>query len=230
MTKKLILLVLTVLGTFAAKAQTQQGNQLLGGFLNLNTEKTNYVNRATGYDVYGNTNYYPYTATSKTNAFGIGPVYSYFVANNLDLGVTLGYNASKESVGVDVNNAPMNTYGKAHSYAASVYLRRYFLYNDKIGIRTGPFASYGYTKNEVDYDANPSANTFGDEKTLTAGIGVDLVYFPTRRLGLASSLGSLSYQHDDNSLNVNSHYKTNSFGLNLATTSLTFSMFYVFGK
>jgi Leu/Phe-tRNA-protein transferase len=74
MKKFLILFLLAIGGTFSVEAQTQKGDQLLGGSLGVSTgsSTTDFVN-----------NQYLSNNTSKTNNFSIGPSYSYFVANNL---------------------------------------------------------------------------------------------------------------------------------------------------
>ena len=137
MYKKTSFIILALLGAFTVNAQTQKGNQLLGGSIFFSTSKNTN-------DYFVNPDYqYNVSNERKFTGFSIGPSYSYFVANNLDLGVNAGYNTSKITYTYpsgNINNQPGEA--KTNGYSASVYLRKYYLYNNKIGIRTGPFAQY----------------------------------------------------------------------------------------
>jgi hypothetical protein len=222
---KIFLSVAVLLVAATAQAQTQKGNQLLGGLLNLTIGK----GTTTEYD--GITGSTPTTSNNKLNTFGIGPSYSYFIADNLDLGANAGYSSQKQSsnyvgVGTDAE--------KQKGYNYSVYLRRYFLFENKVGFRIGPYANYQYLKSS----AGNAASVTGLEKTTNkdfgAGIGFDFVYFASHHLGLAATLGTLSYSHvlysqfQDDHLIVED--KDHSFGLNLANSNLALSVFYSFGK
>ncbi|MDB5110206.1 MAG: hypothetical protein JWR67_1320 [Mucilaginibacter sp.] len=219
MKKTLILILIAIGGTFSVKAQTQKGNQLLGGFLGFSTGSgtNNYTNGQNG------TN-----STDKTSSFSIGPSYSYFIANNLDLGASIGYTDQKTNYSYlrpPASNAPL-VYD-SRSFASSIYLRKYFLYNGKIGIRTGPYAQYFFTKSDQNY-IDPASNYNYQIRSINAGLGLDLVYFPTKKLGLSSSIGSLAYNHStSNQTYVQT--KSDSFALNLSS-AVNLSIFYSFGK
>ena len=89
MNKKLTLIILTFITCFTVKAQTQKGNQLLGGSIGfgITNDNSDYVS-------YNNTSY-NYSYKSKDIAFFAGPVYSYFIADNLDLGTSVNYGTEK---------------------------------------------------------------------------------------------------------------------------------------
>jgi len=224
MYKKTSFIILALLGAFTVNAQTQKGNQLLGGSIFFSTSKNTN-------DYFVNPDY-QYNASNerKFTGFSIGPSYSYFVANNLDLGFNAGYNTSKITYTYpsgNINNQPGEA--KTNGYSASVYLRKYYLYNNKIGIRTGPFAQYSYSRQKEKYaNPNPYNNEY-DKKDFGAGLGLDLVFFPTRHLGFSTTIGTLAYSHSDRE-QYNNHYKDDSFNLSLATSGLTLSAFYAFGK
>jgi len=66
--------------------------------------------------------------------------------------------------------------------------------------------------------------------TVSGGILLDFVYFPYKKVGLAASMGSLNYTHND--IKETSYgYKstTNTFGFNFFS-GVNFSVFYSFGK
>lgn len=224
MNKKICFVILALLGAFSVNAQTQKGNQLLGGNIYLSTIKNTN-------DYFSNP-FYSYSAsnTSRTNALGIGPTYSYFIANNLDLGATVGYSTVKTTYTFllgNVNNQPSEI--KTNAYSASVFLRKYYLYNNKIGIRTGPFAQYSQAKTREKYDRPVDTNGNYTNKEFSAGLGLDVVFFPTKHLGFATRIGSLSYSHGKRD-QYNAQYKDDRFSLDLATSGLTLSAFYAFSK
>jgi long-subunit fatty acid transport protein len=224
MNKFLSLLIVLFISSLAAQAQTQKGNQLLGGLLSFSTGK----GTTTQYDPSGNGA--ATVSSNKISSFGIGPSYSYFVADNLDLGVNAGYSTAKQtsdfkSLGNDID--------KQTGYNYAVYLRKYFLFDNKVGFRVGPYVSYQHMKSARDYQLTESDNEESLEKIFNAGIGLDFVYFPTRRIGLAASLGNLSYervhyiQSSDNQ--INEEQKNHAVGFNLAS-GVALSVYYSFGK
>lgn len=221
MYKFIILIAILFCVSTMAKAQTQQGNQLLGGYVRLSLANSSSTGASTTY-LY--TNGY----TSDAHTYGFGPSYSYFVADNLDLGATVGYARSKQEFSNLPYGAPyvLSSY-ESKSFGSSVYLRKYFLFAEKIGFRTGPFVSFYYADQTDSYTSAPNQAT--SDHTLSAGLNLDLVYFPTRRLGFATSLGSLAYTHDIYNQDGN-RINTNNLGLSFITSGLTASAFYVFGK
>lgn len=112
--------LVAVLCSVAAKAQTKQGDQLLGGSILLRT-----INGTQDYNSpVNNSNNYSGNVSDKS--FGIGPTYSYFVANKLDLGLSASYFVDKQT-GTYVPSTYQLTLSRSHSYFASVFLRKYFL-------------------------------------------------------------------------------------------------------
>jgi hypothetical protein len=229
MYKKIILMLLALsCAATTLKAQTEKGSQLLGGGLGVSQGKsTNEYGSGVGYNSYSYTN--------KTTSFSIGPNYSYFVAKNLDLGGSVGYTYqnSKFTDNVNQTNTPDNV--KIQSLSVSVYLRKYFLYDNKIGIRTGPYATFQRNTTTNSLSTIPAGSYipyYESQKGNSAGGGLalDFVYFPYKKLGLAASMGSLSYNHYDSS-NDQDGYKTRSNSVNLSVFSgVNFSVFYAFGK
>src|SRR5258707_7457431 len=117
----------------AVNAQNQKGNQTLGIGLafGVNGGSYNYLS--------GNPGSLDYT-TSSASYFSTNPGYSYFVSNNLDIGVSVGFGNGTSNY----NDRTANQVTKQNNknYYGSMYLRKYFLYNNKICIRTGPYIAY----------------------------------------------------------------------------------------
>jgi hypothetical protein len=224
MNKKIILMMLALSSTLVLKAQTEKGNQLLGGYVGFST--------SSGNDVSGNSASITTTDTKFTR-YNVGPNYSYFIAKNLDLGLALSYDHQKSTSTDAINNQYFES--KYQSATGMVYLRKYILYENKIGIRTGPYASYSYgwqNTNNSTLISNGSGTTLQKDWSYGAGVGLDIVYFPVKKLGLSSAIGGLSYGHGkdrSNSYGNISNTDSNTFGFSLAST-VNFSIFYVFGK
>jgi long-subunit fatty acid transport protein len=210
MYKKLLLAFVSIIAIQTAKAQTEKGSQMLGASFGFSTfsSDTKALNP--------NDNTYGSNVHGKTKSYNIAPSYSYFIADKLDLGVDVGFGSSNQKFS-DIQTQ------KSHSFNTSVYLRKYFLYDNKIGIRTGPFLSYESTDQEYSY--NPVIKNHYD--IYGGGIGLDFIYFPVKRLGLAARLGSANYFHQRS--DENTQGTSNSFNLAFVN-SLSLSVNYVFGK
>lgn len=223
MYKKHILLLAAIFGTLALKAQTNKGDQFIGG-------STNFVNtNETTQYFQPNTSLIDYTQTQKTKLFSIGPAYSYFIANNLDVAINTGYSHQKTIYTYTNSNQPYNprVADNGNDAYVNLSLRKYFLYDNKIGIRAGLLAEYEYFNVTTSYQnqaLNP--NDYYNVKFWGSGLTFDLVYLPYKRLGLASRIGFLGYNHQDNMQNY-SHDTTNTFGW-VVNSGLNLSVFYCF--
>jgi hypothetical protein len=217
MNKNLTILLLALLSGFALHAQTQKGSQLLGGSL--------AVSHTSSTGTYFNPQTNLLEATGgKVNAFTVGPSYAYFIADNLSLGGSLGYNhANTDSFTADRTDE-LNSSG----YFASISLMKYYLFEKTIGVRTGPYAQYNkstgkFTSSDAFYNNNKQ-----EYKNFAAGISLDFVYFPVKKIGLVASIGGLSYAENK----VEEQYNTNkqsSIAFSIFN-SPSFSIYYAFGK
>ena len=219
MKKTFILTFALLLAFVVSHAQTEKGTQTVG--LNLHFPQSD----SKGVWI----NPFDQSSTSNDNHlnyFGIGPTYSYFIANNLDLGADLNYSNLSESY--PPTNSPIAQSNK--SYGGSVFLRKYFMYKDKIGLRVGPSLSYTRT-NQVTTYAPQQAFYNENSKTNTWDIGAQaaLVYYPTKHLGLSAVLAYIDYA--DARTNSGSQGWTTSKNtyLGFINNGLSLSAFYSFG-
>jgi hypothetical protein len=221
MKRTFILLAAFLLAATVSHAQTEKGNQTLG--LNLGFSYANgsgiSINPSDGST--SNTGY-------KTTTFSIGPAYSYFVADKLDLGASLSYGTSTSNYPPTVNNeSKQSSYG----LGGTVYLRKYFMFKDKIGIRTGPYV--GYEKSDYK-SVYTGANALFSEDSKTddysAGVRMELVYFPSKSLGFSANIASLNYDHSKTDSGTQGNTSSDNVGFGFVNNGLTLSVFYVFGK
>ncbi|MFA6087283.1 autotransporter outer membrane beta-barrel domain-containing protein [Mucilaginibacter sp.] len=215
MYKKLLLVFVSIITINAAKAQTEKGNQSVGLSFGLST--TDLKTRSINYS----TNDYDPEVKGKQNNYTISPNYSYFIADKLDIGLAVGYSYSSQKYDTNMYS-PQNQSGK--SFFSSIRLRKYFLYDNKIGIRTGPHLSYQRLSQSYTYNINNQPNYNTNSNVYTGGVGLDFVYYPIKKLGLTAAMGNLDYQHQKSSGNTSGTY--NSFNLSFAN-SLIFSVNYI---
>jgi hypothetical protein len=221
MKKTLVLIAALLLASMISQAQTEKGNQTLGLNLGFNYSKTSGVNISP----YDNSST---DAGSKNTSFNIGPAYSYFIADKLDLGASLSYGQSSYTYPQIANNIQ-----KQNSYAffGSVYLRKYIMFGDKLGVRAGPYLNYEKGDNKIDYSGTSAL--YNEDSKLTeydAGARLELVYYPSKKVGFATSIASVNYDHTKFDNGNLGHTSTNNVSAAFINNNLAFSVFYVFGN
>jgi hypothetical protein len=219
--KRLSIAIVLFLFIFqAATAQNQKFDQTLGLGLDFSVNSGNF-------NYFGGSGYGVNNTHASTAGFSTNLNYSYFMAINLDIGANVGFGSGVTNYTDRPSNAV--TRESDNNYYSSVYVRKYFLFNNKIGIRTGPYVAYQYFSTKYLYtpENNPANNVSGNN--YHAGIIADFVYYPSKKIGLAVNLGSLSYNYGK----VNyTQQGEDGKGVNLAflNNSLMLSAFYVFGN
>lgn len=220
MKKTFLLIALLFLTTLVSQAQTEKGSQTLGADLGFTYLKATgiYINS------YDNSNF---NSGNKTTRFNIGPSYSYFIGNKLDLGAALSY--SQNTISFPTGN----DFGKQsdHDFGGTIYLRKYFMFQEKIGLRTGPRVGYYHDVNKVIYGpSNAIYNEDTKTNNLVGGLNLDLVYYPSKHLGFTASLANLYYTHYKSDSGTQGNAKGDSFNASFINDGLSLSIFYAFGK
>ncbi|WP_214071502.1 outer membrane beta-barrel protein [Mucilaginibacter sp. dw_454] len=217
--KKIIGLCAALLCAYQiSNAQTQKGNQNLSltlGYTHIDGSNTSTVS---GLMINGN----------KDTYLSIAPGYSFFVSDGLEFGGSLSYNHQNQTTTNDGINGYYMNETKSDNYGASLFLKKYVLYQNKVGFRAGPYIGYMYGKNTT--NGFPDNGGYGTSNTnsYSAGATFDLVFYPTSRLGLAANLANLGYTHAKGDGITSS--KTNSFNFNFINSGLYLSLFWVLGK
>lgn len=212
--KSILSIVLLIsAGMSVCYAQTEKGTKTLGltfsyssenGTRNVQSSSAAYISEET-----------------KQDGLSFGPVFSYFVADKLELGVSAVF--SRLNIKQEQDDA-LNYWSKGSQYNGTVFLRKHFMLADQFGVRTGPYFGYSYAS---------SINKISDDKQTSniysAGIDLGLEYFPLRKLGFAANLANLGYTHRSNKYNSEDYGKTDAFGFSL-TNSVNLTIFWVFDK
>ena len=223
MNKFLIFFAALLCASQISFAQTEKGNQTLG--LNVGVQYNQVSDNS-----FDNTNFVNSSSYTKTTNLILGPLYSYFIADKLDLGGTFtlqSFTTNTSYLNVSGTNKNHN-----NSYDAMIYLRKYFLYANKIGIRTGPEISYIWANQGYSYLPGSGGGNYGSSgHAYRVGGRLEAVYFPSKHLGVSALLANFDFQHGNNkSVNNSNIEKTTSNSLDFSLVSgLNLSLFYVFG-
>jgi hypothetical protein len=228
--KKFLIAIAVFLSAYQlSNAQTEKGTQTLG--LNLGFS----YNNSSDYTINIGDNSIS-TLNTKTTTFSIGPNYSYFIQNNLEIGGSLSYstsNATNIAATTEANAVANNGYATKESsdnISASLFIRRYFMYKNIIGFRTGGYIGYSGGTNKDTYPPSVAAYNYNNTTTYySAGANLDLVYFPSKKLGIAATLANLEYYHYNANNNSQGHDNGDNITFSLVNNGLTLSVFYVFG-
>lgn len=215
MNRSLILLAAMLLTCNLVKAQTEKGDQNLGADFSVATDHSNTSS--------------PSITSSRYTDFDIGPSYSYFVATNWAVSANVDYSSTITDYSINPNiYEPSQT--KSNGYSAMVSLRRYFMFQNKIGICAGVYTGFGHSNNSVIYPpGGQDNNTTNNINYAEAGVSLSLVYYPCKKLGVSLLLGNLEYQHYTESSSQLGKSSDNDFSLGFKTDELGLSLFYVFG-
>jgi hypothetical protein len=216
--KKIFVLLAAFLAAIQfSKAQTEKGTQTLGANFGFNYTNVNYKALS--------------SQDTKTTNFNIGPVYSYFVKDNLEIGGSLSYAASKiiYTTGT-ATNIYYPTNQTTDTYSASLFVRKYFMYKNKIGFRTGGYIGYTAGDAKSNYPIGNSIYNLNNKITYySAGANLDLVYYPTKKVGLSATLLNLEYYHYKSNATTQGYSSADNFTFNLVDNGVALSVFYVFG-
>jgi hypothetical protein len=229
MNKFLIAIAALLFSYQFSNAQTEKGNQTLGVNLGFNYTKSS----DNSFNSYNSTSTF---SNIKVTNFTIGPNYSYFIADKLDIGAALSYSSYTQKNNTDNTDPTVGSLNKQldKNYGGTLFIRKYFMYANKIGIRTGPYIGYFRNTQQSFYTANISATNDSHQysNNYQAGADVDLVYYPSKHLGVSLAIANLNYQHNtgNNAYGSNGdHNSGNSVNFNFINNGLNLSLFYNFG-
>jgi len=168
---------------------------------------------------------------TKTTTFNIGPNYSYFIADKLEIGAFLSYSSSSATNNSD-NYAITNYLTKTSSdnFSGSLFIRKYFMYKNVVGFRTGGYIGYSggsgkntYTSAYTIYNYTSTTNYY------SGGANIDLVYYASKKLGIAATLANLEYYHYTANNGSQGHDSGDNITFSFINSGLSLSVFFVLG-
>ncbi len=223
MRKRLLIAVLCVAAQ-VSQAQTpiKAGTVQLGGsvgYFHQNNDQPYY---------YGNGSGGLNTTTQHVSGsnFSINPSVGYFVADNLAVGMNLGYTMGKNLVSYDDGILP-GIDQRNKQLVLGAFLQYYQMFTDQFGLVGTLSAGYSHGSSQYNFASSNPGN--GTSNGFIGAITPSLVFFPVPKFSLGASIGNLSYNHITGKLDRSLINTTSSFGANFGLNSLAFSGTYYFG-
>ena len=185
--KKIFLLAALAIGATEARAQSiAAGTISLGGSIGYSTrtDKSEYK--------LGNN---MYTDEFTQSQFRFSPSVGYFFADNLAIGLNLGYAATKSTVAFSGpgRNTP-NSLDAATTLRVGPYVQYYKMLTEQFGVLGTLGAGYqrGFTPSFVN---NSTGNVLDTKSSgFYAGLTPGIIFFPIPKFGISASVGSLGYE------------------------------------
>ena len=216
------LLLLALLGGTATAAQAQTaipaGTVSLGG-------NVGYSRRTINAQVPGTNLSYE----SVQSQFRIAPSVGYFVADNLAVGLNLGYSATKNTY-TSSFSTPVSDLNPNTTFQGGAYVQYYKMLTDQFGL-VGTLGG-GYQYNRITNTFGPAGNMGSSEikqKGYYASLTPGIIYFPVPKLGISATLGSLAFSRLKETPNASEPVSTD-FGASFGLNQLQFGGTYYFGR
>lgn len=156
-------------------------------------------------------------STNDIVRFSIMPRLGYTLSDNLVLGLGIGYSYSKLEHSNERNE--LISLSKTNSISFTPYLKKFFPLSDNLALNLQAETSYERGKRET------TNNSFSnDTDYFFIGLRPGVNYSMSDNFLLQASFGSLGYSNYRMETNDVIQEKSNSFGLNLGTSSLLFGV------
>jgi hypothetical protein len=216
---KSIITTLAIFIGIIAQAQIEKGTMSIGTTLDGNYDR-------------GVNNYQFNNVTSYNWGFKLTPTFEYFVKNNLSVGAGIGYGIQqniRNTEPLTTNQFPTTIANTIENYSVSLFVRKFWTVNKKLGVYIQPKLSSFYNettnKNKVDNPAFPenlqTAYTYSNYWNHNLNLNAGVHYFVTPKWSLkAETLVS----------QANITKSTQTFRLFYTNINLTFGINYFFGK
>ncbi|MBB6237217.1 hypothetical protein HDC90_001837 [Pedobacter sp. AK013] len=222
MKKQLLTLVAVCTIMIGANAQTEKGDNLIGGAIGFNYNKQEPLNSNNTF------------TTGNSKSFNISPRFGHFFGKNLALGLQVGYGGNKsesQSVYFLGSGSPqyINSVSKSHSFNIIPYLRYYVDIVDKFKFfnQANIGMAWGKSKYTLTSLGNYINETTNYKSTYyQASIDPGFAFFPTKKWAVELSFPLLSYSKQnvkDDGVNSNSQASSNksfTFGFSSFTPSV----------
>lgn len=203
MKKQLLTLVAVWAIAMTANAQTEKGNNLIGGSIGFNYRNQKPLNTTNS------------SINETSRSFNISPNFGHFFAKNLAVGLQVGYSSGKtESQSIyfpgSGNLQFINSVSKSNTINIFPYLRYYVDIVDKFKFfgQANVGMAFGKTKNSTTYLANYADQNISYKNTYyQASVNPGFAFFPSKKWAVELSFPLLSYSKQnmkDDGVNLNS--------------------------
>ncbi|MBB6611716.1 hypothetical protein H7F15_11760 [Pontibacter sp. Tf4] len=215
--KKLFIVAVLGLLCTSAFAQTLQGTKAVSGSFSVGMYANNQRSNNMAPSDYSH------------RFLRIEPSIGYFLKDNLEAGASLGFETNRTKSVQDGGFSDFTEDSRTRGYSFSPYLKKYFSLTDKFALSARVEAGVDMRKTKTEFSSDYTVSTESDTKGYFAGISPGLTFFPTEKIGISTSFGSLGYS---NSTTESGSFKSTSgfFGLNLSSSTLSFGFSYHFSR
>ena len=179
------------------------------------------------------------TAETKQSRFTLTPSVGYFVADNLAVGLNLGYTASRYTVNFTPARAVVRAdLDPSTELSIGLYAQYYKMLTEQFGVLGTLGGGYQNTR-DYKYADNSSSSLVAETKGsgYYAGLIPGVIFFPIPKLGISASVGSLRYSHISRDFPTNNGTKPDNYestastlGLGFGLDQLQFGGTYYFGR
>jgi len=208
-----------------AQSPIKAGTVALGGSINY-SHNSDEVSSNTGYRNGS------YSSSYSNNILSLSPEASYFVSDNLSVGLSLNYSIQEISFSSSPNSGG-TSYRDATSFRVGPFVRYYKMLTDQFGFTGTLGAGYEHDKQPAQTSNSVALKSNGFYAALTPGV----IFLPIPKLGIGASIGGLGYtrlnvEPETSATNTNSSYTetASTFGASFGIAQLTFSGTYFFGR
>ncbi|WP_406827321.1 outer membrane beta-barrel protein [Pedobacter sp. KACC 23697] len=222
MKKQLLTLVAICAIAMGANAQTEKGDNLIGGSIGFNNSKQKPLNSTNTF------------STGNSKSFNIAPRFGHFFGKNLALGLQIGYGGNKsesQSTYFLGSGSPqfINSVDKSHSFNVIPYLRYYvdIVHKFKFFGQANVGMAFGKSTYNLTSSGNYITETTHYKTTYyQASINPGFAFFPTKKWAVELSFPLLAYSKQnmkDDGVNLNSQASSNesfTFGFSSFTPSV----------
>jgi hypothetical protein len=169
------------------------------------------------------------SSESVNSQFQIAPSVGYFVADNLAVGLSLGYTATKNTYNSTFSNN-LSDLAPNTTFRSGAYVQYCKMLTDQFGL-VGTLGG-GYQYNRTTYIYGPAGNMNSGEtkqKGYYASLTPGTIYFPVPKLGISATVGSLAYSRLKETP-TSGEPVTTDFGASFGLSQLQFGGTYYFGR
>lgn len=182
MNKKLIIAAALCGLAFGSRAQTEKGNFLLGG--DFNFQSKNDKDNA-----------------PRTNSFGLGPKFGYFISDNFAIGLGASYFYSNQKSWITDDQGPAGPIRKFNNgfrqsgFSIAPFVRHYIDLNAKFKFFSNLSVSAGKSRGRSLGESTIDTHiTKFETKFCSASLSPGFAFFPTKKLAIELSTNLVSYQ------------------------------------
>jgi hypothetical protein len=184
MKKTYLVLTLFFLVISSVFAQTEKGTWMLGGSAGWSRSSSDYGD-----------------GTSKTSSLTFNPDVSYFIVDNVALGLLLPLSFSRNKFAGDSDyDAEYRNTG----YGLGPNIRAYFPLNEKWALLAQAGYTFGWQKTKMIYEvAGNEEETENNDTWKAVNVGGGITYFINKSIGVEGILGYQGYKYGDSDYSKN---------------------------